>query len=146
MFCRKCQKNEAAIHFTPVVNGKAKKPVHLCRDCAPAEARSHTLDPKKPATMPVKGKCCEFCGRPARYGGIVSGETVYTCADCATELRDIMLDLCSSERPQLMERIEGTVTFISRDTPDVRAWLKAANQKAIDIIRARRRQPGRGPS
>ena len=143
MRCTKCHKNEATIHFTPVVSGRARKTVHLCNDCAPARTRPHSLDPKKLEPLSVKDKRCDFCGGRARFGSIVAGEAVYTCTACATELRDIILDLDISGRPHLMERIKGTVTLISRDTPEVRAWLKAASGKATEILRARQRQGGR---
>jgi hypothetical protein len=39
MRCAKCHKNEATIHFTPVVDGKPQKIVHLCKDCAPASRK-----------------------------------------------------------------------------------------------------------
>jgi hypothetical protein len=67
---------------------------------------------------------------------------VYWCSDCDKELRRIIVDLCIAERPHLMERVEGTVTFIMRDAPEVRAWLEAANLKAIEILKERRRQDG----
>jgi hypothetical protein len=35
MRCAKRHRNEATIHFTPVVDGKPQKTVHLCKDCAP---------------------------------------------------------------------------------------------------------------
>jgi hypothetical protein len=40
MRCAKCHKNEASIDFTPVVDGKPQKTVHLCKDCAPASTKS----------------------------------------------------------------------------------------------------------
>ena len=36
MICAKCHKNEATIQFTPVVDGKPRKVIHLCLDCFPA--------------------------------------------------------------------------------------------------------------
>src|SRR5690554_3784960 len=33
MICQKCNKNEASVHFTKIVNGK-KTEVFLCEDCA----------------------------------------------------------------------------------------------------------------
>lgn len=33
MFCEKCQKNQATVHMTKIVNGQ-KVEVHLCSDCA----------------------------------------------------------------------------------------------------------------
>jgi hypothetical protein len=35
MRCAKCHSKEATILFTPVVDGKPQKTVHLCKDCAP---------------------------------------------------------------------------------------------------------------
>jgi hypothetical protein len=35
MLCAKCHKNEATIQFTPVVDGKPRKIIHLCKDCVP---------------------------------------------------------------------------------------------------------------
>jgi len=145
MRCAKCHKNEATIHFTPVADGKPQKTVPFCKDCASANTGFHFMESKKPEALPVKGKRCDFCGRRARFGHIdkVSGKAGYTCTDCATELRDIMLDLGVAEKPHLMERIKGTVTFISRDTPAVRTWLQAAGRRAIEILSEMRRQHGR---
>ncbi len=143
MHCTKCHKNEAIIHFTPVVDGKAQKTVHLCKHCAVISFRFHTLVLKKSEAMSVTGKRCEFCSRRARFGRMVTGRTVYWCSDCGKKLRRIIVDLCIAERPHLMERVEGTVTFILRDAPEVRAWLEAANLKAIEILRERRRQDDR---
>ena len=143
MRCTKCHKNEATIHFTPVVNGMAQKTVHLCKDCAPARTKSHTLDPKKPEALPVKGKRCSFCRRPARFGEMHTGRARYWCLDCATELRDIFLDMCASERhPRLMERVEGTLAFMFRDDPEVPAWMVGAGLRATKIFVDRRRQHG----
>jgi DNA-directed RNA polymerase subunit RPC12/RpoP len=74
---------------------------------------------------------------------MVAGRAVYLCSDCGKELGSIIVELCVAERPHLTERVEGTVTFILRDTPEVRAWLEAANLKAIEILRERRRQDRR---
>ena len=41
MRCDKCHKNEATIHFTPVVDGKPQKTVNLCKSCAPDPGASH---------------------------------------------------------------------------------------------------------
>jgi len=35
MRCAECHTKEATIHFTPVVDEKPQKTVHLCKDCAP---------------------------------------------------------------------------------------------------------------
>ena len=142
MHCTKCHKNDAAIHFTSG-GWKARKTVHLCKRCAVISFRVHTLALKKSEALSVKGKRCEFCGRRARFGGMVTGRAVYWCPDCGKELGRIIMDLCIAERPHLMEPVEGTVTLILRDAPKVRAWLRAANLKAIETLRERRRQDGR---
>jgi hypothetical protein len=35
MRCANCHRKEATVQFTPVVDGKPQKTVHLCEDCAP---------------------------------------------------------------------------------------------------------------
>ena len=47
MRCAKCHKNEATIHFTPVVDGKPQKTIPLCKACAPVRTKSHLLGAKK---------------------------------------------------------------------------------------------------
>ena len=143
MRCTKCHKDEAITHVTPVVDGKAQKTVHLCKHCAVISFRFHTLVLKKTEALSVTSKRCKFCGRRARSGRVVAGRPVYLCADCGKELGRIIVDLCIAERPHLMERVEGTVTFMLRDAPEVRAWLTAANLKAIEMLRKRRRQDRR---
>jgi hypothetical protein len=143
MRCTKCHKNEAIIHFTPAADGKAQKTVHLCKRCAVISFAPHTLVLKKPEILSLTGKRCEFCRRRARSGRMIAGRPVYFCSDCGKELGSIIVELCIAERPHLTERVEGTVTFILRDTPEVRAWLEAANLKAIEILRKRRRQDRR---
>ena len=68
MRCAKCHKNEATIHFTPVVDGKPQKIVHLCKDCAPAsrkiiEAIYRRVTPGEFARLQSDAKAAEsfFC-------------------------------------------------------------------------------------
>ena len=143
MHCTKCHKKEAAINFTPVVDGKAQKTVHLCKHCAVISFGFHTLVWKKPEALSVTGKRCKFCRRQARFGRMVAGRAVHWCSDCGKELGRIIVDLYIAEQPNLMERVEGTVTFMFRNAPEVRAWLEAANLTAIEILRERRRQDRR---
>jgi hypothetical protein len=144
MRCTKCHKNEATIHFTPVVHGKAQKAVHFCKDCATTSTGFHFRDPKKAEALPVKGKRCSFCRRPARFGEMTTGRARYWCLGCRTELRDIFLDLCASERhPRLVEQIEGTGALIIRDDPEVPAWMVGAGLRAAKIFVDRRREHGR---
>ena len=131
------------IHFTPVADGKAQKAVHLCKHCAVLSFGLHTLVWKKSGALLVTGKRCAFCRRRARSGRMVAGRAVYLCSDCGEELGSIIVELCVVERPHLTERVEGTVTFMLRDSPEVRAWLEGANLKAIEILKKRRRQDRR---
>jgi len=146
MRCAKCHKNEASIHFTPVVDGKAQKTVHLCKDCAPTNTRIPALDPKKPEALSVTGKQCEFCGRPACSEIMVIERAVYLCLDCVREFGRIIVDLCISERPRVMERVyihkskkAMVIPRSLRDAPEVRAWFEVASRKAVEILRERRR-------
>ncbi len=65
MYCDKCQKNEATIHFTPVVDEKPRKAVNLCKDCAPdpgarsVEATYRRLTPEEFARLQSDAKAAE---------------------------------------------------------------------------------------
>ena len=119
----------------PVAAGKPKKTVHLCKDCASTRTGIQFREAKKPEALPVKGKRCSFCRRPARFGEMTTGRARYWCLDCATELRDIYLQICGSERhPSLMERVEGTLTLMLRDDPEVPAWMVGAGLRASKIF------------
>ncbi len=145
-FCAKCEKNEATIHFTPVAEGKVQETVHLCQDCAPASVRRYSLSPKKPeglsaaGELSVVGKQCEFCGKAARYGSMIGGRAVYRCQDCHEEMACIILDLSTTEGLPLKRSIEGAVSFITFDSPELHAWLEAVQLKAIEILNKRRRR------
>ena len=164
MRCTKCHKNQATIHFTPVLHGKPQKAVHFCKDCASTTTGFHFAEPKKPEAWRVTGKKrCTFCDRPAHLGNTLTGKVRYWCSDCASELRSIFLDFCASERPHSTERAEGTdmpaapylvlgrhsgvvdeqtAAFILREVPEVAAWVEAAYLRATKIFVDRRRQHG----
>lgn len=164
MRCSKCHKNEAIIHFTPVRHGKPQNALHFCKDCASTTTGFHFVEPKKPEAWPVTGeKRCTFCGRPARLGNTLTGRVRYWCFDCTCELRSIFFDLCASERPHLMEWVEGThmstardlalarhigvvdertAASILRDASELAAWVEAAYLRATKIF-VDRRQHGR---
>jgi len=71
MRCAKCHRNEATIQFTPVVDGKPRKTVHLCKDCAPdphaksIEAFYRRVTPEEFARLQCDAKAAEsfFCPR-----------------------------------------------------------------------------------
>ena len=141
--CSKCRQNEATIHFTVVVNGAEDETVHLCKDCAPANA-VYNLDPKELEALSVVGKKCEFCGRKAFSGAMSAGTVLYWCFDCGLEFGRILAELCASERPDLMQRSKEESSFLSFCfDPELQAWGDAANQKAAQILRDRRQQDGR---
>ena len=162
MRCTKCHKNEATIHFTPVLHGRPKNAVHFCKDCASAATGFHFVEPKKPGAWRVTGKKrCTFCGQPAYLGNTATGKVRYWCSDCTSQLRSIFLDLCASERPHLTQRAKGTdmptapnlvlgrhsgvvdertYAFILRDAPEVAAWAEAAYLRATKIFLDRRQQ------
>ena len=165
MRCTKCHKNEATIHFTPVLHGTPQNAVHFCKDCASAITGFHFWGPDKPEAWSVTGKKrCTFCGRPARVGNTLTGSVRYWCSDCTSELRSIFFKLCASARPHLTERVEGalistarklvlarhsgivdkrTAASILRDAPEVTAWAEAAYLKATKIFVDAQRQHGR---
>jgi hypothetical protein len=165
MRCTKCDKNEATIHFTPVLHGKPQKSVNFCKDCASATTGFHFREPEKAEAWPAAGKRrCTFCRRPARVGNTLTGSVRYWCSDCTSELRSIFFELCASQRPHLTERVEGrlistarklvlarhsgmveerTAAYMLRDAPEVAAWAEAAYLRATKIFVDRRRRQGR---
>jgi hypothetical protein len=144
MLCARCHKNEATIHFTTVVDGKESDTTHLCKDCGPTSTGLHFLDPKKLEALSVSGRKCEFCGRPARSAATDTNGPVYWCFDCGMEFGRILVDLCISEQPGLIQRSKEANFFLSIcGDPAVRAWSEAANRKAVQLLKERRRQDGR---
>ena len=90
------------------------------------------------------GKRREFCGQAASSGVVYPGVKIYWCFDCGLEFGRIFSNLCISERPDLMQRTKEDSSFLSICCdPELQAWSEAANQKAVQILRERRRQDGR---
>ena len=145
--CAKCHQNEATIHFTTVVDGTEMETVHLCKDCAPPTG-PHALNPEQLAALSVIGKKCEFCANDAFSGEMgTRGGAIYWCFDCGLEFGRILTDLLIAERPDLMQRSQEESSFLSICCdPELQAWSEAANQKAVQILRERRRQDGRDKS
>ena len=141
--CAKCHQNEATLHFTAMVDGAEDETIHLCKDCASPGFQN--LDLKELELMSVIGKKCEFCGKDAFSGEMgAKGGAIYWCFDCGLEFGRIFSNLCISERPDLMQRTKEDSSFLSICCdPELQAWSEAANQKAVQILRERRRQDGR---
>src|SRR5258708_866308 len=141
MLCAKCHRNEATIHFTTVGSGTEEETVHLCIDCAPPTG-IETLEPEQLEALSVIGKTCEFCGKEAFSGLMLGpGGAIYWCFDCGVEFGRIVMELLTSERPELLQRSKEAASFLSIcGDSDFQAWSEAANQKALQILRERRRQ------
>jgi hypothetical protein len=142
MLCTRCQKNEATVHITAVMNAEEES-LHLCKECAPAGFAN--LDLEKAREISVLGKKCEFCGGDARSGQtFASGEAIYCCVDCGMELTSIVVGLLETERPDLMRRIGGADSFLSVfGDADFLEGSKAIHQKAIEKLKVLRRADGR---
>jgi hypothetical protein len=148
MLCAKCQKNEATVHLTTIVEGTQSERIDLCKDCAPAMTGLQSFDPKDLQALSVVGKKCEFCGQAACSGQIVAaGSTVYWCLDCSQEFGRILSDLITSERPDLMKRAKEESSFFALASDlEVQAWLQEANDRAMGILKNRRQQDDRDKS
>ena len=147
MLCAKCNQKEATVHFTTVVDGTEKEAVHLCKDCAPDTGFDlDRLDLKQIEALSVVGKKCEFCGRDAFSGQMSSkDDAIYWCFDCGLEFGRILSDSLVAERPDLLQRSKEESSFLSFiSDPGIRAWSEAASQRAVQTLKERRRQDGRG--
>ena len=143
--CSKCHENEATIHFSTVVDGVNEETVHLCSDCSPPiGVNLKNLDLKELEALSIVGKKCEFCGKAAFSGVTGARGTIYWCFDCGLEFGRILSDLCISERPDLIQRSREASSFLAISSdPELLAWSETANQKALQILREKRRQDGR---
>jgi hypothetical protein len=142
MLCSKCHKNEATVHVDCESDGQSQR-IDLCEACAPCIGfGSLSIDQLK--EFSVLGKNCEFCGKVADSGQIaVGGGVIYWCSGCGTEFTGILSELIESERPDLMQPnfTEGAFGYIA--DPDLQAWSALATQKAVGMLRERRRGDGR---
>lgn len=141
--CSKCHQNVATIHINFLVDGKGNEKQHFCKDCDPTRGL-YNLDPKHLEALSITGKKCEFCGKDAFSGEMGATGGIFWCFDCGLEFGHILTDLIISERPDLMRQNKEKSSFFSMCfDPEIRAWSEAVNQKAVQILRDRRRQDGR---
>src|SRR6266404_9967358 len=146
MLCAKCHQKEATIHFKMVMDGEEEETVHLCSDCAPPTGFNlDKLDLKEIEALSIIGKKCEFCGKDAFSGEMrAGGGAIYWCFDCGLEIGAILKDLLVTERPDLLQRSKEESSFLSFcSDPGLQAWSEAANNKAVQTLKERRRQEGR---
>jgi len=144
MLCANCQKNEATLHLTTVVDGREEETVHLCKECAPSTGLEN-LTVEQLEALSVPGKKCEFCGKDAFSGEMIpGGGASYWCFDCGAELARIVSELVRSERPDLMRRSPEEISFLALcSDPELQAWSAAATQQAVQRLKDRRRQDER---
>jgi|HubBroStandDraft_1064217.scaffolds.fasta_scaffold422337_2 hypothetical protein len=140
--CSKCNQKAATVHLTNVMNGTVER-LDFCQDCAPATGYGGlTLD--QFMALSVDGKQCEFCGGEALGGERGSNSTIYLCSDCGFERGQILEELLASEHPDWEQRLAENWSALSMDfQSELMAWWEAASQKAIQILRDRRRRDGR---
>jgi len=146
MLCAKCQRKEATIHLTTVVDGTEEETIHLCKECTPPMGFDlDKLDPKQIEALSVIGKKCEFCGGNAFSGEIrAGGSALYWCFDCGMEFASIFQQLLVAERPDLLQRSKEQSSFLAfcSDTT-LRAWTASASERATQKLKDRRREDGR---
>ena len=142
MLCAKCHKNEATVHFDTVTDGKVAETVHLCKVCAAACGLPSTAA-KEPEPWSVMGKKCEFCGQAAASRVVYPGTEIYWCSDCGLEFGRVIMDLCQSERPDLIQRKnDGSPSLTLGCNPENRDWEEQLHRKTAQILKERRRQDG----
>jgi hypothetical protein len=149
MICAKCHRKVATVHFTIVVDGTEEETVHLCKDCAPDTGFDlDKLDLKQIEALSVIGKKCEFCGKDAFSGEMrEGGSAVYWCFYCSRDYGSILRDLLATERPDLLQPSKDESSFLSFCSDmGLQAWSASASQRAMQILKERRRQDGRDKS
>jgi hypothetical protein len=147
--CARCHQKEATVHFTTVMDGKEPSAAHLCKDCASSIGFDFDyLNLKEIEALSVTGKRCGFCGKEAISGQIGAKDgAIYWCSDCGEEFTRILsAELAISAPPDLMRRGMDENLFLSFCyDPELKAWSEAASQRAVQILRQRRRADGRDP-
>ncbi|MBE6008595.1 MAG: hypothetical protein E7235_05290 [Lachnospiraceae bacterium] len=138
MFCDKCNKNQATLHYTKIVNGK-KYEQHLCNTCAGDIENTFAFDDmfKNVFTINPAGvfknspevKKCERCGLTLdelnKYGRL-------GCADCCVSFREYIEPVLKSIHSVTRHngKRSGKISF-SEPREDKIAALKAKLKEAI---------------
>jgi hypothetical protein len=117
--------------------------VHYCEDCAPATG-FEGLTLEEIMALSVVGKKCEFCGGEAFSGVRGSDNTIYWCHDCGLERGRIISELLAVEHPDWKRRFKETrPPFSTSFHSEFIAWAVVAGQKAVQLLKDRKRQDGR---
>jgi len=129
VLCQKCHVSEATMQLIRKVDGKEKFNVFLCEDCArPAMLRREASQQGQ--------KQCQICGGAAFY--LVPGvrKIIYACCDCRAEYARILFELCSAQRPELLQRSKRDIFFFDESyDPEVEDWADVTGQQALQTLR-----------
>ena|SRR5436190_23763283 len=143
MVCAKCHKNDATIHFTLVHDGKAGEAVHLCNGCASACGLPN-IHPNEPESGLAHGTKCDFCGQSASSRVAYPKLQICCCTACGVQFGRIIIDLCLSERPHLIQREnDGSPSLSLGCNPENFAWVENLLRKTAQVLKQRRKQDGR---
>src|SRR5437879_2671839 len=127
--CQKCHVSEATMQLIHKVDGDEKLNVFLCEDCArPVMLRREASRQGQ--------KECQICGEAAF--SLVPGvrKIIYACCGCRTEYARILFELCSAQRPNLLQRSERDIFFFDESfDPEVEEWADVTGQQALQILR-----------
>jgi hypothetical protein len=126
--CRRCRIKEASIHFSHSVGDREVVDAQLCQECAgPLLARQEASRQGPHA--------CAFCGKDA-FSALpgVRGLT-HACCGCRSQYRQIFFELCADERPDLLHRSEGEISFFDMCfDPEIESWADHTGNKAIQVL------------
>jgi hypothetical protein len=117
---------------------------HYCKSCAPTTG-FEGLSLEEIKAFSIIGKKCDFCGEDATSGvGSPRSTSTYWCGDCGWERSLILMELSTSEHPELTQQMTGAHSFLSTCfDPEYMAASNDISQKATRLLKERRRQDGR---
>jgi len=145
MLCVKCHKNEASVHFTPVVHGQVGDSICLCTHCASACGLSD-IQAQEFHSWLIVGKKCEFCEQAASTRILYPATEIYWCSECGLEFGHVIMELCQMERPDLIQLTDDgspSLTLGCKTKNRDLAWEAQLHRKAAQTIKKRRKQDGR---
>lgn len=134
MLCDKCQKRQATVHLTKVING-AKEESHLCEECA-----------KEAGMMPSFHGFGDFWEEPFSFPNmfgsffnpsqtdVLTGQSEARCPHCGTSLRELQQDGrlgCASCYDTFRPQLERTLKSIHGN---IRHRGKLAKSAGEDLL------------
>jgi hypothetical protein len=108
----------------------------LCEDCAgPLLARQRAL---WQGPHP-----CAFCGGDAFSPLPGVRRLTYACCGCRSQYRQIFFEICTEQRPDLLQRSERDISFFDMSfDPEIEDWADLSGNKAMRILVRSRLQEG----